>query len=128
MKVRATAVRSSDWWCIEVGSDGAGLGVLKARARRLDQVLEMATHVAAVGWEVPASDLDVEVVPVLSETVVCAVEAARTATRLADSAAHEARRLNRQVVSLLRSEGLTMREVGVIMGVSAQRVSQLADH
>lgn len=128
MKVKATATRSGDWWVVEVVSDGEGLRALCTQARRLDQVREMALDVAAVTWQVPVPDLEVEVVPVLSETVLCAVEAARTATQLADTAARDARRLTRQVVSLLRSEGLTMREVGAIMGVSPQRVSQLVDH
>jgi DNA-directed RNA polymerase specialized sigma24 family protein len=53
------------------------------------------------------------------------IDSARTASQEATQAAERASRLSRQAVERLRSEGLTVRDVGGLLGVSAQRVSQL---
>jgi signal transduction histidine kinase len=58
--------------------------------------------------------------------IICDVEAAqekmREATRLQEEASAEIR----SVVGRMREEGLTMRDIAVVLGVTPQRVAQLA--
>jgi DNA-directed RNA polymerase specialized sigma subunit len=53
------------------------------------------------------------------------VDAVRAASQEAVRAAERASQLSRQAVERLRSEGMTVRDVGGLLGVSPQRVSQL---
>jgi DNA-directed RNA polymerase specialized sigma24 family protein len=111
------ATRSGGWWAIRVPEiDG-----LFTQARRLDQVPAMVIDAAALlGVAVDdvtvVADLDI---PVVSEAI--------EARRVADAAAAEASSAMRQAVARLRAEGLTVRDVGALLGVSSQRVSQLVD-
>jgi DNA-directed RNA polymerase subunit F len=58
--------------------------------------------------------------------IICDIEAAqakmRDATRLQEEASNEIR----DVVGRMRDEGLTMRDIAVLLGVTPQRVAQLA--
>lgn len=58
--------------------------------------------------------------------IICDIEAAqskmREATRLQEEASNEIR----DVVGRMRDEGLTMRDIAVLLGVTPQRVAQLA--
>jgi DNA-directed RNA polymerase specialized sigma24 family protein len=127
MKVTAKAVRSGDWWAIEVSGERDNLPTLHTQTRRLDHVAKWAADAAASGWEVALDDIKVEVVPVLPARESDLVEAAAMASRTAEAAARDASRRNRQAVAALRADGLTVRDVGVILGVSPQRVSQLIE-
>jgi hypothetical protein len=58
--------------------------------------------------------------------IICDIESAqakmRDATRLQEEASNEIR----DVVGRMRDEGLTMRDIAVLLGVTPQRVAQLA--
>jgi hypothetical protein len=58
--------------------------------------------------------------------IICDIESAqakmREATRLQEEASNEIR----DVVGRMRDEGLTMRDIAVLLGVTPQRVAQLA--
>lgn len=121
MKVTATVQRSDGWWAVEVGY-GTGLST---QARRLDQVPAMVADAVALAADVDPSDVDVAVVPHLSDEDARMVQAARQAALEAAQSARRASELSRAAARRLRGEGLTVRDVGGLLGVSAQRVSQL---
>ena len=75
--------------------------------------------------DVSPDAIEVDVIPILPEAEADLIESARTASQEAARAAERASRLSRQAVEQLRSEGLTVRDVGGLLGVSPQRVSQL---
>jgi len=75
--------------------------------------------------DVSPDAIEVDVIPMLPEAEADLIESARTASQEAARAAERASRLSRQAVEQLRSEGLTVRDVGGLLGVSPQRVSQL---
>ncbi|WFE38108.1 type II toxin-antitoxin system HicB family antitoxin [Micromonospora sp. WMMD998] len=118
MKYTATCVRSGGWWAITVPEI---TGVF-SQARRLDQVEGMAREAIALLLEVDPLSFDVEVQPEMPQEVTRARKA-RSALRAAEESAEEA---TVTAVRALLSKGYTVRDAGALLGISAQRVSQLA--
>lgn len=119
----ARAERDGDWWAIDVPEvDG-----VFTQARRLDQIEAMARDVIALMLDVdPASfdlKLDVTFPPAWAE-VAAQVVGLRKASADAD---RELGLALRRAARDLKSAGLPVRDVGQVLGVSAQRVSQLAN-
>ena len=124
MKVTATATRRGDWWAIEVTDVQGGL---HTQARRLDQVAATVADAVALVADVPPNTIEVSVIPKLPPRDAELIGAARHASQEAARAAELASQLSRQAVAQLRSEGMTVRDVGGLLGVSPQRVSQLVE-
>jgi DNA-directed RNA polymerase specialized sigma subunit len=122
MRVTATATRTGDWWAIEVLDVQGGL---HTQARRLDQVASAVADAVALVADVSADTIEVNVIPNLPPRDAELIAAARQAAQAAARAAELASQLSRQAVAQLRSEGMTVRDVGGLLGVSPQRVSQL---
>jgi DNA-directed RNA polymerase specialized sigma24 family protein len=122
MRVTATATRTGQWWAIEVLDVAGGL---HTQARRLDQVASAVIDAVALVADVSPDTVQVDVIPKLPPAETELIESARSASQEAAHAAERASKLSRQAVERLRSEGLTVRDVGRLLGVSPQRVSQL---
>lgn len=121
MKVTAQARRSGDWWAVEVPEvDG-----VFTQAKRLDQVPEMVADAVAVMEDVDAATVEVEVVPLVPEAIVEALSQARALREQAEAMNVEASTVIRQAAINLTGLGYSMRDVGVVLGVSHQRVAQL---
>ncbi|MEZ5170643.1 MAG: type II toxin-antitoxin system HicB family antitoxin [Acidimicrobiia bacterium] len=119
---RVDVVRSGNWWTIEIPD----LPGAFSQARRLDQVEDMAREVIALMTDVDESDidsLDVHVEPPADVgELLSALEDSVAAAR--DARATEAE-IRRTVALKLREAGLPTRDVGSLIGVSHQRVSQI---
>lgn len=124
MRVTATATRVGEWWAIEVPDVAGGL---HTQARRLDQVASAVADAVALVAGVPPDSIDVDVSTKLPQSDAELIDAVRAASQEATIAAERASRLSRQAVEQLRSQGMTVRDVGGLLGVSAQRVSQLGE-
>jgi hypothetical protein len=93
-----------------------------SQARRLDQVEEMAREAIALMLDVDPNSVDVDVQPELPQEVTRARKA-RSALRKAEESAEEA---TITAARALLAKGYTVRDAGALLGISAQRVSQLA--
>lgn len=118
MKYTATCVRSGDWWAITVPQ----IKGVFSQARRLDQVESMAREAIALMLDVAPDSFDVEIQPDLPQEVSRARKA-RTALREAEKSADQA---TTAAARTLLARGYTVRDVGALLGISPQRVSQLA--
>lgn len=118
------ATRSGDWWAIDV----PGLLGAHTQTRRLDQVEHMAREVISLLLDVPEDSFDVEVQPQLVDEWTRLLRETREARSAADEASERAQRLVRTAVVTLQGAGLSTREVGQLLGVTHQRVQQLAAH
>jgi len=119
----AVCRRVGDWWAVDV----PGIRGLHTQARRLDQVEAMTRDAIALLKSVAPSSFDVKVEPLLEGDVEQTVAAATEASERARVAAEEAGRLQRNAArTLLKKYRLTVRDAGVLLHVSPQRVSQLA--
>ncbi|NNG96579.1 type II toxin-antitoxin system HicB family antitoxin [Gordonia araii NBRC 100433] len=118
-KVTAIATRSGEWWAVEVPEiDG-----LFTQAKRLEQIPDMVSDAAELLINEP---VEVEVRPALGSELESAIVESRALSVKASDTQREAADHARRLVARLRGEGLTVRDVGVVLGVSPQRVSQLA--
>jgi len=122
---RVEAVRSGNWWAITV----PGLDGVFSQARRLDQVEARAREAIAMMLDVDEADvgeLAVSVTP--PDTVADLLRELDVSEAAAASANEQAATLRRQVAQELLDEGFPMRDVGRLIGVSHQRVSQILAH
>ena len=122
---RVEAVRSGNWWAITV----PGLDGVFSQARRLDQVEARAREAVAMMLDIDEAavgELAVSVTP--PDTVADLLRQLDVSEAAAATATVQAATLRRQVAQELLDEGFPMRDVGQLIGVSHQRVSQILAH
>ena len=97
-----------------------------SQARRLDQVEDRAREALALLLDIPESEvgkLDVQVIlPASAEAILEELTAAQA---VADEAVSDTARIRPADAQALRGEGLTLRDIGHLLGVSDQRVHQM---
>ena len=125
-RYRVKAVRSGEWWAITVPA----LRGVFSQAKRLSRVEATVREAIAMMLDIDEAEvgqIEVEVQP--PEAVADLLDELRRSTSIADEAAAAAARARREAVRLLSEAGLPMRDIGEILGVSHQRISQiLAQH
>jgi predicted RNase H-like HicB family nuclease len=123
VKVTAKVTRSGDWWAIEVPEVP---GVF-TQAKRLDQVEEMVQDAVTLMTDTRHAEIEVELIPVLPHDIEDDLRKARDLASQAAILQDEASAATRRVVVELREgERLSVRDVGKLLKLSPQRVSQLA--
>lgn len=121
MDLEVVCERTADGWNVDV----AALNNLHTKTKRLDKVRE---HVLELAKDHAATEGNCElVIKIVAKMpgIICDVEAAQTKMREAARLQEEASAEIRDVVSRMREEGLTMRDIAVLLGVTPQRVAQL---
>lgn len=119
---RVEAVRSGNWWSITVPE----LSGVFSQAKRLDQVERSAREAIAMMLDIDESEvgsLEVDVTP--PATVIEVLKRLEDFVATANEATDAAAAARREAAQLLRDEGLPIRDVGELIGVSHQRVSQI---
>lgn len=117
--VTARVTRSEGWWAISVEE----IPGLFTQARRLDQVADMVRDAASLlGVDVGT----VEVLPVLDSDSQRMLEELDTARREAEEKQRISSGLTREVIRRFRDEGLTLRDIASLVGLSQQRVAVLS--
>jgi hypothetical protein len=114
-----TARRWARGW--ELHIDGEGV----TQSRSLTDAEYMVRDYIALMHGVPADSFEVEITPVMGGDLDEAIRAVREAVAGAESARRAAAQASRAIAARLRSAGLSGREIAAVLGVSAQRVSQL---
>jgi DNA-directed RNA polymerase subunit F len=121
MEIKALVERQDDGWLIAVPE----LDNYKTTVKRLDKGTEMVKTLAEKVTGESKCDIVVKVEAVMPG-IICDIESAqakmREATRLQEEASNEIR----DVVARMRDRGLTMRDIAILLGVTPQRVAQLA--
>jgi DNA-binding CsgD family transcriptional regulator len=119
---RVTALREGRWWLLRVPE----LDIV-TQTRRLARAEQTARDLIATWLGADPGSLDVEVVPAVGDEVTDrligeAVEARASAARQSS----RAMALTDQAVHRLVAKGVPLRDVGEMLGISHQRVAQLA--
>lgn len=109
------------WWAVEVPA----IEGLFTQARSLHQVPAMVADAARLLDE-DVTEGDVRLRIILPPEVQTKLDKAKADARAAEEAQRKAAEETREVVAALRSKGFTVRDAAVVLGVSPQRVSQLA--
>ncbi|MBW3090395.1 type II toxin-antitoxin system HicB family antitoxin [Bifidobacterium miconisargentati] len=118
--VTAVCQRADGWWAVEVPE----IPGLFTQARRLDQVADQVRDAAEM-LDVRVGSVTLD--PKLDAATSRMVEELFVKRDAARRAQDEASKLARTTVATLRREGLTVRDVATVTGVSPQRVSALQD-
>jgi hypothetical protein len=117
----ASCQRDGNWWFVEVNGLRGGF----TQAKRLDQVEPMAREVISLLLKVPEDSFDVEVTPILPAGASLSVANALR-FRANSVAIQEKASLGLNLAATrLAALGLPIRDIGTILGVSHQRISQL---
>jgi DNA-directed RNA polymerase specialized sigma24 family protein len=117
----ATAQRVGGWWMVQCDQQPGAL----SQVRRLDKAPEENREAIAFVTGEPAEQIEVSVVPRLEPAVEDELAAVRQLTDTAERAATQAADQRVAVARRLHGKGLTVRDIGQIMGVSYQRAAQL---
>lgn len=117
--VTARVTRSDGWWAVSVDE----IPGLFTQARRLDQVADMVRDAASLlGVGVGT----VEVQPVLDSDSQRMLEELEAARKEAEEKQRISSGLTREVIRRFRDEGLTLRDIASLVGLSQQRVAVLS--
>lgn len=117
--VTARVTRSDGWWAVSVDE----IPGLFTQARRLDQVADMVRDAASLlGVGVGT----VEVQPALDSDSQRMLEELEAARKEAEEKQRISSGLTREVIRRFRDEGLTLRDIASLVGLSQQRVAVLS--
>jgi len=124
----ATATRSGTWWAIEItsGLPDHMLGV--TQTRRLSDVRRAAREVVADLLDVPIDRVgDIEISIDVPDDIDELIQMYRHADEVEAAARTQAANDRSRAAAGLLDAHLTMREAGILLGISHQRIKQLAD-
>lgn len=121
MEVKALCEREADGWSVEIPE----FSNLHLNAKRLDKVEALVKEAAKNYGVTDNCDVVIKVIASMPG-LICDMEAAQEKMKQAAKLQEEASQEIRNVVKLMREQGLTMRDIAVLLGVTPQRVAQLA--
>lgn len=117
-----TARRTGDWWALEVPDVPGAF----SQCKRLDQAPAMAKEAIALVLDVDEDTVDVDIRPELPAKAAKVVDRLQEARRQQEAAAREANNLQVHAIhDLVSNYQLSYRDVGNIVGLSHQRISQV---
>jgi hypothetical protein len=119
---RAELERDGRFWRIRVPDVERS-----TQARSLSEAEAMVRDLIAIMEEVPTDSFDVDMKIILPEDVQLELEQSAALREQAKQAQAEAARLVRDAAQRLRSQGLSLRDIGQALGVTFQRAKQLVD-
>ena len=122
MEVIAECERKAGQWQVKVPA----LDDLMISSKRLDLAAEQIKDLVSEKEGIERCDVILKVETTIPG-IVCDLEAAQEKMRSALRMQEEASKEIRDVVSRLRAEGLSMRDIGVLLRISPQRVAKLAE-
>ena len=122
MEIKAVCERKAGAWRVRVPE----LDNLLISTKRLDQATEQIKDLVHEYQGVDRCDVIVRVETTMPG-VMCDLEAAQQKMRDANRLQEEASREIREVVATLREQGLSMRDIAVLLRISPQRVAQLTE-
>lgn len=119
MELIAKCERQAQGWSVEVPELD-----LHTTAKRLDKVSDLVKKVAIDRGAEDNCELVIKVIATMPG-IICDIETAQGKMKEAARLQEEASTEIRDVVSRMREQGLTLRDIAVLLGVTPQRVAQL---
>ena len=119
MELIAKCERQAQGWSVEVPELD-----LHTTAKRLDKVTDLVKKVAIDRGAEDNCELVIKVIATMPG-IICDIETAQGKMKEAARLQEEASTEIRDVVSRMREQGLTLRDIAVLLGVTPQRVAQL---
>lgn len=120
MKLEVTASRDGRFWYVE----SAQIDGLTTQARTVAEIPEMVRDLASMITGRPESDFDIDIAFDTPEVTAHLLEARELAARSDELKAASARERH-EAAMVLKRQGVTVRDIGAVLGVSHQRAQQL---
>lgn len=117
----STATRDGRWWVVQCDQEPGAL----SQVSRLEQAVEHQREAIAMIAGLEEDEVDVTVNPALDDVLTSGLAIAKARREQADQLQREAAELVSAIAHTLVDEGVSLRDVGFILGVSHQRVAQL---
>ena len=115
------ARRIGGWWALDVEGEPG----VHSQVRRIDQAEEMARDAIAGVLGIAQDSFEIVLAPEVPAAARALVGKATEARSKAAQAQDAAAQLTRDAAQQLVDRGLTVRDAGVLLGVSHQRIAQL---
>lgn len=119
--VNATVARDGRWWIIKVADYD-----ITGQAAHLKDAEAVTREITALWLDLDEDDISATVTPVLDEGIGSAFLTADAEDKRARSLAAHAAKLRSEAVRQLLDTGMAQKEAAEILGVSRQRIAQLA--
>lgn len=121
-RYRISAQRNErGWWIIRV----LDFRHVVTQARRASEIEEMARDVIALLEDVPPDSFDVDITHRVAGDLDDDIAEARRLRREADDLSARSREATADVARRLRDAGLSVREIGALLGIAHQRAQQI---
>ena len=121
MTYTSHARKEGRWWIVQNDQVPGAI----SQVTRLDQAAEAQREAIAFVADVSADSIEVLVRVSISPEIDREVQEAQELREQAQEREQRASELRRDVARRLEAEGYTIRDIGVVLGVSYQRVHQL---
>lgn len=115
-----TTWREEGWWVVDIPALD-----LATQARWLDQVEAIARDAVAAWVDISPDSFDVTISPQFGEELTKRLAALRAERERAEQIQARATAQARQLAMSLHEEGLKVRDIGHLLGVSYQQAQQL---
>ena len=109
------------WWVVRV----LDMRHVVTQARKASEIEEMARDVIALLEEVPPDSFDIEVVHQIGGGLDNEIAEVRRLRREADDLTARSRAATADAARHLRDAGLSVREIGALLGIAHQRAQQI---
>lgn len=119
MELTAKCEREAEGWSVDVPELD-----LHTSAKRLDKVVDLVKKIAVERGKGEECEMVVKVIATMPG-IICDIESAQHKMQEAARLQEEASAAIRDVVGRMRDQGLTLRDIAVLLGVTPQRVAQL---
>lgn len=116
-----TAERGTHRWILQCEQYPAAL----SEVARLDQAADHMREAIAFVAGVPEDEITIELIPQLPHAIAEDAQRAHELREQAEEIAQQASQRWRAAAKALREQGLTVRDIGFVLGVSYQRAQQL---
>jgi predicted RNase H-like HicB family nuclease len=119
---RVSAERTDrGWWVIRI----LDFRHVVTQARRAAEIETMARDVIALLEDLPPDSFDLDVTHRVGDDLDAGIAEARRLRREADDLTRRSRETTADVARRLRSAGLSVREIGALLGIAHQRAQQI---
>lgn len=121
-RYRISAQRNErGWWIVRV----LDFRHVVTQARRASEIEEMARDVIALLEDVPPDSFDVDITHRVAGDLDDDIAEARRLRREADDLSARSREATADAARRLRDAGLSVREIGALLGIAHQRAQQI---
>lgn len=121
MTYTSHAHRENGWWIVQNDQHPGAI----SQVRRLDRAAEVQREAIAFVAGVPAASIDVSVRADLAPVFADSLREATALRAEAQEKESRASELRAGIARALAADGLTVRDIGAVLGVSYQRAHQL---